>query len=132
MCSKGTSSACSLLVCEKISPFVHGLTESKLQRTEEIVSAKASREECDIVTWCCLQVESGSLASGSKVTALSKWSAASLREQEVAMVQIFRRSQNLANVAADEQSVGKTPCPEEAVQTTVPKLCEIVWMLPLL
>ena len=37
-----------------------------------------------------------SVASGSKVTALSKWSCAvARREHEMAMEQIFRRSQDL-------------------------------------
>ena len=58
------------------------------------------------------------MASGSKVTALSKWSGAvARREHEMAMVQIFRRSQDWANVAADEQSVGQTPCPVVIAQT---------------
>ena len=43
MSSEGTSSACSLSVCEKISPSVRGLTESRLQRIEEFVTAKVSR-----------------------------------------------------------------------------------------
>ena len=74
----------------------------------------------------------GSVASGSKVTALSKWSCAvARREHETAMVQICRQSQDLANVAADEQSVGK----HRALwwsRRQVPKLFEIVWTMPLL
>ena len=54
----------------------------------------------------------GSVASGSKVTALSKWSCAvARREHEMAMVQIFCWSQDLGNVAADDQSVGKNTVP---------------------
>ena len=41
MCSKGTSSACSM--CEKMSPSARGLTESKLQRIEESMSVKMAR-----------------------------------------------------------------------------------------
>ena len=44
MCSKGTSSAWSMSMCEKNSPSARGLTESKLQRIEETVSVKVSRE----------------------------------------------------------------------------------------
>ena len=52
------------------------------------------------------------MASGSKVTALSKWScAASRREHELAMVQSFRRLQNVVNAVAGEQSVGKHTVP---------------------
>ena len=53
-----------------------------------------------------------SLASGSEVTALSKWKCAvSRREHELAMVQSFRWSQDLANVAAGEQVRGKNTVP---------------------
>ena len=101
MCSKGTSSACSLSVCEKISPSARGLAESKLQRIEETVSVKVSRGGArSDVEWLLPSVGPlernirGRLASGSKVTALSKWScAASRRQHEMAMVQSFRRSQ---------------------------------------
>ena len=63
------------------------------------------------------------MASGSKVTALSKWSSVvARREHEWAMVQSFRRSQTLANVAADERSVGKAPCSEVAVQASAKTL----------
>ena len=63
------------------------------------------------------------MASGSKVTALTKWSCAGARrEHEMAMVQSFRRSQDLANVAADEQSVGKTQCPVVVAQTSAKTL----------
>ena len=45
MCSMGTSSACFFLsVCEKISLSVRGLTQGKIQRIEEFVSAKVSQE----------------------------------------------------------------------------------------
>ena len=67
----------------------------------------------------------GSVAagSGSKVTALSKWSGAvARREHEMAMVLIFRRSQDLPNVAADEQSVGKRPSPVVDAQTSAKNL----------
>ena len=40
----------------------------------------------------------------------------------MAMVQSFRRSQNLANVVAGGQSVGKTSCFEEAVQASAKTL----------
>ena len=74
----------------------------------------------------------GSLDSGSKVTALSKWSCdVALREHEMPMVQSFRRSQGLVNVVAGEKSVGKT----RALwwpRRQVPKLCETVSMMPLL
>ena len=53
MCSRGTSSACSLSVCEKMSPSARGLTESKLQRIEESrVSENGSGWACR-----CLSVE---------------------------------------------------------------------------
>ena len=126
MCSKGTSSACSLSVCEKMSPSARGLTESKLQRIEESVSVKMARggARSDVVSLPLSGEDlGGSVASGSKVTALSKWSCAvARREHEMAMVQIFRRSQDLANVAADEQSVGKTPCPVVVAQTSAKTL----------
>ena len=48
MCSKGTSSAFSLSVCEKVSSSVRGLTESKLHRIEECVSVKTERESSAI------------------------------------------------------------------------------------
>ena len=41
--SRGTSCACSMLVCEKISPSARGLTEGKLQRIEETVPVEVSR-----------------------------------------------------------------------------------------
>ena len=59
--------------------------------------------------WHLLERErrGGCLASGSKVTALSKWScAASRREHEMAMVQSFRRLHTAANVVASVQSAG--------------------------
>ena len=109
MCSKGTSNACSLSVWEKMSPSARGLTESKLQRIEETVSVKVSRGglRSDVAS---LPPSSGpagekhgrSLASGSKVTALSKRScAASRREQELAMVQSFRPLQNVVPVQSN-------------------------------
>ena len=125
-CSKGTSSACSMSVCEKMSPSARGLIESKLQRIEEVVSVKVSRGGARFHVVSLLlggEELGGSVASGSKVTALSKWSGAvARREHEMAMVQIFRRSQNLANVAADEQSVGKTPCLVVVAQTSAKTL----------
>ena len=38
------------------------------------------------------------------------------------MVQIFRRLQKAANVVVGDQSVGKTPCPEVAVQASAKTL----------
>ena len=126
MCSRGTSSACSLSVCEKIAPSARGLTGSKLQRIEESVSVKVARggARSDDVSLPVSGEDLGSsVASGSKVTALSKRSGAvALREHEMAMVQIFRRSQDLANAAADEHSVGKTPCPVVVAQTSAKTL----------
>ena len=79
MCSRGTSSARLLSVCEKMSPSARCLTESKLQRIEESVSVKMARRgaRSDVVS-LPLNGESlgGSVASGSNVTALSKWSCA--------------------------------------------------------
>ena len=121
MCSRGTSSARSLSVCEKMSLSARGLTESKLQRVEESLSVKMARggARSDVVSLSPSGEDlGGSVASGSKVTALSKWSSAvARREHEMAMVQSFRRSQNFENVAAGEQSVGKTPCPVVDAQT---------------
>ena len=78
----------------------------------------------------CLSVERTSWRLDQKVTALSKWSSAvARREHEMAVVPSFRRSQNVANVAAGEQSVGKTPCLVVA-RRQVPKLCEKVWTMP--
>ena len=119
MCSKGTSSACSLSVCEKMSPSARGLTESKLQRIEETVSVKVARGglRSGVVSLPPSLGSAGeehgrSLASGSKVTALSKWScASSRREHEMAMVQSFRRSHKAAIVVASVQSVGKNTVP---------------------
>ena len=45
---EGTSSACSISVCEKISPAARGLIESKLQRIEQTVSEKVSGERSAI------------------------------------------------------------------------------------
>ena len=121
MCSKGTSSACSLSVCEKMSPPARGLTGGKLQRIEESVSVKMARggARSDVVALPLSGEDLGSSeASGSKVTALSKWSCAvARREHEMAMVQIFRRSQDLANVAAGEQSVGKLCVAQTSAKT---------------
>ena len=115
MCSWGTSSACSLSVGEKFSPSARGLPASKLQRTEESVSVKIARggARSDVVSLHLSGEDlGGSVASGSEVTALSKWRCAvSRREHEMAMVQIFRRSQDLANVAAGEQVRGKNTVP---------------------
>ena len=119
MCTKGTSSACSMSVCEKISPSARGLTECKLQRIEETVSVKVSRggARSDVVSLPPSlgpsgEKHGGCLASKSKVTALSKWSfAASRREHELAMVWSLRRSQRAANVVAGDQSVGKNTVP---------------------
>ena len=47
------------------------------------------------------------------------WHVVSMRWQ---WCRVFRRSQHLANVAADEQSVGKTPCPVVAAQTSAKTL----------
>ena len=114
MCAKGTSSACSLSVCEKMSPSAHGLTESKLQRIEESVSVRKARggARSDLVSLPLNREDLGSsVASGSKVTALSKWSGVARREHEMAMVQIFRLWQDLANVAADaERGKNTVPC----------------------
>ena len=44
VCSKDTSSACSMSVCEKTSPSAHGLAERKLQSFQKAVSVKVSRE----------------------------------------------------------------------------------------
>ena len=98
------------------------LTESKLQKIEEFVSGRGARS--DVVSLPPFGENlGGSLASGSKVTVLSKWSCAALRrEHEEAMVQSFRRSQNLVNVVAGDQNVGKTPCPEEAAQASAQTL----------
>ena len=138
ICSKGTSSACSMSVCEKISPSARGLTESKLERIEETVSVKVSRggARSDVVSLPpslgpAGEKHGGCLAYGSKVTALSMWRcAASRREHELAMVQSFRRLQKASNVVVGDQSVEKHRALWLCRQ--VPKLCEIVWMMPLL
>ena len=115
LCSSGISSAPSFSVCEKMSPSAHGLTESKLQRIEESVSVKMARggARSDVVSLPLSGEDlGGSVASGSKVTALSSgvvlWPVVSMRWR---WCRVFRRSQHLANVAADEQSVGKNTVP---------------------
>ena len=75
MCSRITSSACSLSVCEKMSPSARGLTENKLQRIEESVSVIMAwgGTRSDVVSLPLSGEDlGGSVASGSKVTALSK------------------------------------------------------------
>ena len=126
ICFKGASSACSMSVCEKIYPSARGLTESKLQGIEETVSVKVSQggARSDVVSLPPNGENlGGTLASGSMVAALSKWScAASRREHEMAMVQSLCRSHKAANVVASVQSAGETPCPEEAVQVSAKTL----------
>ena len=106
---QGTYFQCLLVVVVwKMSPSA---TENELQRAEESVSVKMARggARCDVVSLPLSGEDLG--GSVAKVTALSKWSsAASLREHELAMVQSFRWSPNVANVVAGEQSVGNTPC----------------------
>ena len=74
----------------------------------------------------CLFVERTSRTSrapASKVTALSKWSCAvAPGEHELATVQSFRRSQNVVNIVAGEESVGKTQCPVVVAQTSAKTL----------
>ena len=99
-------------VCEKISPFAHGLTESKLQRIGEVFQRELLGEECDLVTCCCLLVERISDAPWPKVTALSEWSGAvSRREHEMATAQSFRRSHKAANVFASVSERGRNTVP---------------------
>ena len=133
MCSKGTSSACSMSVCEKTSPSARGLSESKLQRIEETVSVKCLGEERDVTSCRCHLVQGpagekhgGCLASGSKVTAMSKWSCvASRREHECRASVACRRRQLLLQVisAWEKHSAPWWLCRQ------VPKRCEMVWMM---
>ena len=54
---RGTFSAHSLSVCEKVSPSACGLCESNLQRIEETVSVKCLRVERDLMPSRYLSVE---------------------------------------------------------------------------
>ena len=95
-------------------------TSRKLPKFEETVSVKVSGR-CILVLVPAGENRGGSLFGIEGQCSVKVELCCVRREHELAMVQSFRRLQKVANVVAGVQSVGKTPCPEVAVQSSAKK-----------